>query len=166
MNNLSSQNISIFLSVLLSGLLAGLFYGYSCSVNGGLGRLSDLEYLKAMQSINKVILNPVFFLSFMGTLLILPIATWLTYSPGPSIRFYLLLAAAGTYLIGVFVVTMAGNVPLNDALENFNIGGASMQELSAHREKFESHWNNFHLVRTLASIAAFALTILSAFKTR
>lgn len=54
MDIFSIQNLSLFLATLLCGLLAGLFYGYSCSVNNGLGRLNDPGYLKAMRSINKV----------------------------------------------------------------------------------------------------------------
>ena len=72
---LTPQNSLLFLSVLLSGLIMGLLYGYACSVNPGLNKLSDAEYLRAMQSINTAIQNPVFFISFMGTLFILPVTS-------------------------------------------------------------------------------------------
>ena len=161
MNIFSTQNLAIFLSVLFSGLLAGLLYGYACSVNIGLGRLNDSEYLKAMQSINEAILNPVFYLGFMGALVVLPIASWLNYTPSPSIKFYLLLSATAVYFIGVFIVTFACNVPLNEALANFNIDTASAEEIFSQREKFEASWNSFHFIRTIASILAFSFTIVS-----
>jgi uncharacterized membrane protein len=164
MNIFSTQNLSLFLSVLLSGMVAGLLFGYSCSVNIGLGRLNDLEYLKAMQSINKAILNPAFFLIFFGALLVLPVTAWVNYTPSPSTGFYLLLSAAAIYFIGVFGVTIFGNIPLNNVLASFNIETASAQEILSHREQFESSWNKFHLLRTTASIITFALTILSIFK--
>lgn len=160
----SSQNISTFLSVVLSGLLAGLFYGYACSVNIGISKLSDLEYLKAMQSINRVILNPAFFISFFGTLLFIPIATWFSYVPNPPIQFYFLLSASVIYAAGVVGVTFIGNVPLNEALAIFDIEKASIPELFSQREKFEAAWNNFHLIRTLAAVSSFILTILSLIK--
>ncbi len=166
MDIFSIQNLSLFLATLLCGLLAGLFYGYSCSVNNGLGRLNDLGYLKAMRSINKVILNPVFFLSYFGALLILPVTAWINYTPYPSIRFYLLLSATIIYFTGVFGVTVAGNVPLNEALADFNIETASAEEIFSQREKFESPWNKYHLIRTMASILSFALTILSIFQVK
>jgi len=164
MNIFSWQSSLLFLSVLMSGLLAGLFYGYACSVNGGLGRLSDPEYLRAMQSINKVILNPVFFFSLMGTLSFLPIAAGVNYTADPSVRFYLLFLASVIYLAGVFGVTVAGNVPLNEALASFTIDGASASALSDQRAKFEASWNRYHGIRTIASIVSFSFTILSLFK--
>lgn len=164
--NLSSQNILGILSVVLSGLVAGLFYAYACSVNIGLGRLSDTEYLSAMQSINKAILNPAFFLSFMGALFVMPLATWFTYTPNPPIQFHFLLSASIIYVAGVFGVTVMGNVPLNDALAIFNIEKASTQELFSQREKFETAWNNLHLIRTWAAIVSFILAILSLIKIR
>jgi uncharacterized membrane protein len=166
MNSFTSQNTWLFFCVLLSGLLAGLFYGYACSVNIGLGRLSDAEYVRAMQSINKAILNPVFFLSFLGTLLILPIAMWANYNPPFNDRFYLLLTATVIYTIGVFGVTVFGNVPLNKALANFNVESVSLADLFSQRQKFESSWNRLHLIRTVASMLCFAITIVSILKTK
>jgi uncharacterized membrane protein len=55
-----------------------------------LGQLSDVSYLSAMQAINKAIINPVFFLSFMGTLFLLPVSTYMHYgSSSVSSRFLL-----------------------------------------------------------------------------
>ena len=164
MNHFTLQNTSLFLAILLSGLLAGLFYGYACSVNAGLGILTDLEYVRAMQAINKVILNPVFFLSFFGALIILPVASWVNYSPPPDKRYYLLLTATAIYIVGVFGITVFGNVPLNESLAKFNVESASVQEIVYQREKFESAWNRLHLIRTVASILSFALTIASGIK--
>ena len=71
--------IVVFITVLLTALITGFFYAYSCSVNGGLKRLPDQEYLRAMQSINKAVLNPLFFMSFFGTLVMLPLTIWMWY---------------------------------------------------------------------------------------
>ena len=160
----TTQNLTLFLAVLLSALIAGLFYGYSCSVNPGLGRLADVEYLKAMQSINRAILNPVFFMSFMGTLIVLPICTWLKYTEPPSSGFYFLLSASVLYGIGVFGVTMIGNVPLNEMLDAFDIRSSTASEVSTHRERFERLWNTYHQIRTVSSITVLALVILSILK--
>jgi uncharacterized membrane protein len=157
--------INLFLTVtaLASGLIAGLFYSYSCSVNPGLGALSDAGYLAAMQSINRVILNPVFFFSFMGTFLLLPLSTYQHFGTGS--RFYLMLAAAAVYMIGTFGVTMLGNVPLNEALDKVNLTGASAQELTAYRLRFEVPWNRLHAVRTYASVISFVLVLLACLTT-
>ena len=60
-----------FNAILLTGLVAGLFYGYDCSVIKGLGNLQDDHYLQLFQSINKEIQNPYFFVSFIGSMLVL-----------------------------------------------------------------------------------------------
>jgi uncharacterized membrane protein len=161
----SSVNSNIFqlTAILLTGLLAGLMYGYSCSVLKGLGNLQDDVYLRSFQSINLAIQNPYFFLSFMGNLLVLPIASWLCYKQDNAVSFYFLIAATLIYIIGVFGVTVFGNVPLNDRLANFNILTATESEISVMRKIFENPWNNYHSIRTFASIIAFGLTVLSLF---
>ena len=53
--------IFLFLTTFLMALIAGLFYSFSVSVNPGLHKLSDSEYIKATKSINRAILNPFFF---------------------------------------------------------------------------------------------------------
>ena len=158
----------MFLKIILlstgfaTALITGLFYAYSCSVNPGLSRLSDVEYLRAMQSINRAILNPWFFLSFIGTLILLPLATWSVYRfDSLSISFYLLLASALVYIVGVFGVTVVGNVPLNDMLDKYLIDPSQVSSLNAQRLAFEKPWNRLHGIRTLACLFSLALTLLS-----
>lgn len=160
--NITLVQLVQFIAILLTGLLAGLFYAYDCSVIKGLGNLQDETYLQSFQSINKAILNPYFFLSFMGCLLVLPVASWLSYKSGTS--FYLLIAASLIYFIGVFGVTVCCNVPLNEQLANFQISTATENEISAMRKAFETSWNTWHKIRTIASIVAFSLAVLSLFK--
>lgn len=160
---LSLGNIFQIGAVLLTGLLAGLFYGYDCSVIKGLGNLPAKEYLSAFQSINKAILNPYFFISFMGSLVVLPIATWILYKGASPVTFCFLVAATIIYVIAVFGVTIFGNVPLNNALDVFDITTADAYSMEEMRLKFESSWNTLHHIRTYASMLAFLLTIISIF---
>ncbi len=62
------------------------------------------------------------------------------------------------------VVTVFGNVPLNNALANFKILSASAAEIALQRKHFELPWNQFHLIRTIASILSLALSIISVLK--
>ncbi len=147
--------VLLLITAVLTALIAGLFYAYSCSVVLGLGKLSDTEYLKSMQSINREILNPVFFLSFMGTAVLLPVTTFLFRGEQPAFLFLLLASLA--YLIGVFGVTMAGNVPLNNMLDQFDISGATAEAVKQMRDRFESRWNLLNNVRTVFSVISIAL---------
>lgn len=148
-------------TVLLTGLVAGLFYGYDCSVIKGLGNLPDREYLKACQSINKAILNLYFFISFMGSILVLPITTWMAYKGASPEAFYMLLTASLIYGIAVFGVTVFGNVPLNNLVEKPDINTATDSEIRDLRSKFETKWNMLHHIRTYAAMLAFLVTIVS-----
>lgn len=146
----------LLLAAMTTALIGGLFYAYSCSVNPGLASLPDAQYIAAMQSINVAIINPLFMLSFMGTLILLPISTYVHHSSPLTDRFYLLLLATAIYGIGVFGVTMLGNVPLNDALAKVDLRIATAEEIKSQRILFEGPWNNLHRIRSIAS----ALTIL------
>ena len=104
------QNVMLICTIVLSGLVAGLLYAYACSVNPGLYKLSDKEYLSAMQSINIAIQNPIFFISFMGALILFPVTVFQMRSQ----QHYYILIAMILYVAGVFGVTMFVNVPLNN----------------------------------------------------
>ncbi|SJZ96336.1 Uncharacterized membrane protein [Chitinophaga eiseniae] len=149
----------LVITAVTAALMAGLFYAYSCSVNPGLGRLPDAAYLAAMQSINRAILNPVFFVGFMGPVFLLPLSTWLVFREGMQSSGWWLLAAAVTYLLGVFGVTMAGNVPLNNALDKVALEDSAA--LAAHRVRFERPWNRLNTVRTVCAIATVTLVIVA-----
>jgi uncharacterized membrane protein len=158
------ENIILVLAGTLTALVTGLFYGYSVSVNGGLHRLNDSEYVKAMQSINAVIQNPLFFVSFIGPVILLPLAAFLQ-SDSNLIRFALLLTSSALYIAVSFALTMVGNVPLNERLAKFNASKSSGNEIAQARAGFEKPWNRLHAIRTIASIAATVLifvAILSA----
>ena len=57
----------ILLAALGTGVMGGLFFAFSTSVMNALARLPAAQGVAAMQSINIVILNPVFFVAFFGT---------------------------------------------------------------------------------------------------
>lgn len=147
----------LIITAVLTALIGGLFYAYSCSVVLGLGKLSDTEYLKAMQNINREILNPVFFMSFMGTVIFLPVATFLFRGQQPVFIFLLLATVA--YLIGVFGVTVAGNVPMNDTLDKFDISGSTAEAIRQMRENFENRWNFLNNIRTVFSVISIIFVV-------
>ncbi|QBA23551.1 DUF1772 domain-containing protein [Chryseobacterium indologenes] len=147
----------LIITAVLTALIGGLFYAYSCSVVLGLGKLSDTEYLRAMQNINKEILNPVFFMSFMGTLVFLPLSTFLLRGQQPVFIFLLLATLA--YLIGVFGVTVVGNVPMNDTLAKFDISGSTTEAIRQMRENFENRWNFLNNIRTVFSVISILFVV-------
>ena len=154
------QNISLNASLVLTGLSAGLFYAWSVSVIPGLQKIEDLAYLNALQSINREILNPAFFVVFFGALVALVCATFFTY-PVSTKGFWFLLVATLAYLIGTVGVTGLGNVPLNNELDALKLKELSTQKINEFRQYYESHWNQLHTIRMLFSVLSFIMALLA-----
>ncbi|MEL6274538.1 MAG: DUF1772 domain-containing protein, partial [Bacteroidota bacterium] len=131
------------------------------SVIPGTRKVVDLNYLESMQSINRAILNPAFFLVFMGSPLVLAVSTFQQINSGSI--FWFLLAATITYLFGTFGVTVLGNVPLNDALDTLPLEEVGEAKITAFRKSYEGKWNRLHLIRTVFSVLSFMLSLLGAF---
>lgn len=145
---------------IFTGLMAGFFFSYSISVIPGLGKLTDSEYLRAMQNINRAVRNPIFLCCFFGVVLLLPYATFLHWKVTQT-PFYFLLAATVLYLVGAFCVTIFVNVPLNDRLENFDLASVNAEDIERMREVFENRWNLWNNIRTVASLGSVVLVIIA-----
>lgn len=144
----------LLVGMVASGAVAGIFYAFSSFVMAALARLSSAEGIRAMQSINVVVLNRSFLGLFLGTaLLSAAILVWgLLNRHEAWVPFA--AAGAGCYLAGVFLVTGLGNVPLNDAL------GAIWSEAPEAGSVWTGYlrdWTRLNHVRTLGGILASAL---------
>lgn len=159
---ISMSTIALFLATLLAGLAAGLCFTWTNAVTTGIGQLDDLGYLKSFQQMNRTILNPLFFLIFFGPFFIAALAAVLNRSGSPQV-FWLLLIAAGIYFVGVAMVTVFGNVPLNEVLDKTDLATASLEDLKTLRNRFEGRWNRLHLIRTITSAISFGMLLLTSF---
>lgn len=153
------KTIVLALATTTTALVAGVFYGFSVAVNPAFARLPDAQYIAAMQTINQVIQDPAFAVSFFGAPLFLPLAAVLHAGRPRSRRFVLIGWASAIYLMGGLGVTVAANIPLNDTLDQFPLQIASPEQAAAARVSFAGPWNKWHSVRTLASAAALVLAI-------
>ncbi|HKE75492.1 MAG TPA: anthrone oxygenase family protein [Acidimicrobiales bacterium] len=153
---MSAKRILLVLAATTVGITAGVMFCYQIAVMPGIGRLPDREFIAAFQSIDDEIVNPIFVgLTFLGGAVFLVAAT--VAHRGEPLRFRLLAVASVVYIVGVVVVTMAGNVPKNDTLADFPVASSTVREAAAARESFEDSWNRLHVVRTLASITSLAV---------
>ena len=153
------ETILLIITTILTALLAGIFLAYALSVNGALHSLGDREYIRAMQYINIVIQNGLFFLTFMGPVALLPIVAYMYHDAADPRQFYLLIGASVVYIAGSFILTIVGNVPYNERLARVDVNDSSDAELKSAREKYEAPWNTMHLVRTVASVVAAILLV-------
>ena len=140
------------------GLMAGFFFAFSFVVMPGLGVMEPLAALASMQAINLAVRNAIFAIGFFGAL-VLCIAVALHALVRRAAPAYLLaLAAALIYLVGAFGVTSVCNVPLNGEIAPLD---PSRPENAEAMVFYIAEWTLWNHVRTLASLAAFVLLLLS-----
>jgi uncharacterized membrane protein len=104
------------IALLGSALVGGTFFAFSSFVMKALARVPSSEGIAAMQSINVVVINPSFLGVFIGTALLSVAVVVLVLQIGSHPSAILFIGGATFYLVGTFLVTMFGNVPLNDQL--------------------------------------------------
>ena len=138
------------LVILQVGLTAGLLLIFSIAVNPGLARLSEEEYYRAMKFINQVILNPIFFLVFIGPVITMPLLAYM--SRNDSNMFILTLFSTILYFLGVILITSFKNVPLNNRLEKLN-----SEEFRDVFLWYKKPWNFWHNIRTFFGLASFLI---------
>jgi uncharacterized membrane protein len=147
-------------TALACGLMGGLFFIFSNTVMGALGRIQPAEGIAAMQSINRVILNPLFLTIFLATpaacALVILTSLWRWSEPGAA---WLILGGA-LYIVGTFLVTMAFNVPMNITLDGVQPATA---EAGALWTRYLASWTAWNHVRTVTSLAAAALLTIGLY---
>jgi uncharacterized membrane protein len=154
----SLSRLLAILGVLSTGAVAGLFYAYWCSVMIALDRVRPEAAIKVMQTINVVIINPLFFATFMGTLVILPLAAVAAWWSGATASALWLAAAFLVYAVGTFGVTITFNVPLNDALMRLKDASA---DPGTDWRAFAEPWNRWNAARMWAGFVATALAAMA-----
>lgn len=155
---ISIRSITFLITILLTALSAGLFFAWSVSVIPGTKRLTDQAYLESMQAINRAILNPTFFVVFIGSLLLLGLSTFMHFREG--VVFWFILAAFLSYLLGTFGITAFGNVPLNNTLDGLNLASLTPEEVTYWRSFYERKWNQLHTLRTIFALLSFLLLLI------
>jgi uncharacterized membrane protein len=133
-------------------------FAFSTSVMPALRRRPNPEGIAVMQTINTVIMNPVFGLVFGGTtVLCLVLAVTAPFTTDES-HATLRGIGAALYVIGTFGVTVAANVPMNNGLDSVDAAGT---EGAAYWRTYLSRWTAWNHLRTLLGTAASVLLVLA-----
>lgn len=152
--------IAALFSLVSVGFIAGLFFTWANAVMPGMKQLNDINFIAAMKAMNKEIQNLYFFLLFFGALICPVILLLLQDRNNADVSWYLLLFSISIYTVGVLLITIIGNVPLNENLDKFNCANATPDEMKAIRKSFEYSWNRLNLFRAVSSGISFILLIL------
>lgn len=146
------EDAAMVAATVVTGLSAGVFYTFQVSVIRALAEVDDARYVATFQSINRTIVNPWFVSVFLGAPVLA--ATALAVQWGADWPLMAALAAGFVLQVASVAITVAGNIPLNEALDRE--GAVTGSAATAARQAFEAPWNRLHLARTLVSVASFA----------
>ena len=150
--------VLVVMGALACGLVAGAFVAFSTFVMKGLAALPPAQGIAAMQSINVSALTAGFMAVFMGAAGLSAVVAVVTFVLWPDDGTVELLLGSVLYLIGSFGVTVAANVPRNDALAKLD----PQAPQSADRWRtYVSEWTRWNHIRVGASLAASASFMLA-----
>ncbi|MFI6485128.1 DUF1772 domain-containing protein [Nonomuraea sp. NPDC050663] len=149
-------------ATITTGLVAGVCGLYAHTIMRGLAGTDDRTFVGAFQAMDRAIINPWFMFSFVGALLSTGLAAVLHL--GQNVRSVLpwLLVAFVLYLV-TFCITMAVNVPLNNALQTAGAPDRIRDLAEARRQFNEAKWVAYNLVRTITATAAFGFLCWALF---
>ena len=156
---MTASTLALVATALLVALVAGFLFAFAVVVMPGIRELEDGDFIRAFQHMDGVIQkgDPLFGLVFVGSVVAVLTAPFLS---GPALagpERVLLLATAGIYIAGVISPTGTVNVPLNHQLQRLEVDAVATDQLRAARLAFEPRWNRWNRIRTVLACVCAAL---------
>jgi len=150
-----AYRVSTCAATVLLGLMAGFFFAFAIDVAPAMAQLDAATYVKTQQWINRVVRNVPFAITYFGSA-ILPFVPALMAARRSHRRLALAWGAVAlVYLGAVFWVTRSINVPINDALAQWN-PVAPPADWAVARDR----WNEATLWRSVASACCFGVAVV------
>lgn len=153
----------ISLSLILCAAIFGFFYAWVCSTMWGLDAADPRIAISAMQAMNASVRNAVFAPAFFGTPVVLAATAALLWAHDykTSAKFFALSGAV--YLCFGLVLTMAVNVPMNEALARIVVP-ENLEAAKTIWQDYSKPWQFWNQSRTIASGLAFLLAVVGTLK--
>lgn len=140
-----------------TGLMAGVYFIYAVAIMPGLRRLDDDRFVAAFQATDRAIINPIFLVAFLAPTALCGTAAFTERGE----LGYRWIVAALVLNAAIVAITMAVNVPLNDALKARGV--VTGPDATAARQAFrERRWVAWNWFRTVANVAALICLTLVA----
>lgn len=143
---------------LLCALMGGIFYAFSSFIMSALERIPAAEGIRAMQRINVDVYHWTFMAGFFGTPILCIVAAVMASRGSHGQAGLYAIVACVVYVVGNFLVTAAGNVPLNNALA---AADANTVEAAGVWSHYLVSWTRWNHVRTAASMIAAGLFLVA-----
>ena len=150
--------LCLFLA-LWSAVIGGVFSAFSEFIMAALLKAEPAAGIEAMQHINRTVIRTQF---VAGILLIAPASILLalySLTAFDGATRFALIGAPIIYVPTVFLMTMLGNVPMNNRLDRLD---RTLPEAQAYWVRYGRNWTRLNHVRTLGSVATAALYLVAA----
>lgn len=150
---------TLMVLAMASSLVSGVFLTFSDFVMKSLAASKPAAGTEAMQIINRKVFRSIFMVLLIGMIpisaLVAGYAYW--FLDGPVA--ILLINGGLLYFFGVFIVSMVGNIPMNNVLEALPQGGAAAQ---AYWPDYVHGWVLWNHVRWVAALGTAASYMVAA----
>ena len=150
------QQPLIVATAIACAAMGGVFFAFSTFVMHALRRLPPAQGIAAMQSINVTAVTPMFMTALFGTAAACAAVAVRALIDWQGMMSAYLVAGSLSYLIGAIGVTIAFNVPLNNALATADPSSGDAVWLWM---KYARSWTAWNHVRTVSGLVAAALLI-------
>jgi uncharacterized membrane protein len=132
-----------------TGLMVGVYFIYAVAIMPGLRRLDDNSFVAAFQATDRAIINPTFLVAFFAPTALCGISA---FSERGELG-YRWIVTALVLNAAIVAITLAVNVPLNDALKAR--GEVTGPDATSARQAFrEARWVAWNWFRTVANLGA------------
>ena len=148
----------VLAAALGAGVNGGVFFAFSAFVMPALQRLPAGQGIAAMQSVNVTAVRAPFMAVLFGTaalclvLIVRALAARDASSPW-------LIAGGALFLLGTIVVTIAGNVPINDAVAALDPHAPGAAQAWTDHARDWSLWNHARALAGVGAAAAFTVAL-------
>lgn len=144
---------------LTAAMVGGVFLAFSDFIMRALNAANPVGSIESMQEINITVLRSIFLTSFF---LLVPASFALSaYAlfrlDGVAVA--LILAGSMVYLVAVFLMTIAGNVPMNNMLARME---PNTPESIAYWRIYGRRWTRLNHLRSAGSLICSATFLLAA----
>jgi len=146
-------------AALAFGLVAGVFLTFSDFIMRSLRAVAPAAGMAAMQAINRKVYGSLFLMMFMGlaAVSVALAGNAVIFATGPAVAW--IVGGGAVYLIGVFLVTVLFNVPMNKRLDALDPATAEATDYWTH---YGTAWTRWNHVRSVASAAATGCFLVGA----
>lgn len=145
------------ITVIAYAFVGGVFLAFSDFIMRSLAHTGGVGGVEAMQNINREVFRWIFMALFLGLAPVsLVIAGYSVFNLG-GLAGTLIAMAGLVYFVGCFGVTIAFNVPMNEALAEMDLGSGATRDFWTGT--YLPRWTFWNTVRTGACAVSAALLL-------